>query len=659
MTGAWNVANSATAIFDAEDSAIQKVAARITSVLLFLENKFAGTKLEVQADATAAAGQIDQLNGRYQALAQNIQSTSNGGGFAGMLTNAAHSASFLTTTIGGISSALLRAAPLVKFLPDTFARWVPGVKAAVAEHEGLIAKTALAASAQQALAGRLTLVDAVLAGVNMETLGATRRMAILGAAGSYAGSQIVAAMRSAAGGVSRLIGRTATAMRQMLSLGASSLLGGGGMIGGVFGGMLGAGSLLGFGAGTMKAFDAGGKFNDLSNQTGLAVDELVIMGQEARNAGKEVGFVAGAVNKMQKALASGDASEVLTQLGLDLDALKTATPLSQFQQIGRAIAALPSPTDRSAAAMKLFGKSGAELLSMFASRGFGDAAVQVGGQAAILARNAVIFDDVSDKLALAGVKVQGFFVGVAEKVAPVIKPMLDQLAAMDGAGIGQRVGDDLAAGLQMFTDGSLADSIGLTISIAIGEAINFLTGGMLASVAAFNRAMFEGFKLQREAFRMVLDPRTLFRGKASFVDTLGAQLKQSLEGVKASFGEGFEKGKFIDTNAMNEMLATNMERAFSNASNAQARAIDQLPTVIPDRGASTLDLGAGSGANNRFNVSNLQRLGGAVGLGGGGDPLIEANRLARESLSVERQILAAILGRSDKITGGVAASLYQ
>lgn len=45
-------------------------------------------------------------------------------------------------------------------------------------------------------------------------------------------------------------------------------------------------------------------------------------------------------------------------------------------------------------------------------------------------------DDVYDKLVLTGMKVSGFWVGVAEKVAPVLKPLLDKFASLDLASWG-------------------------------------------------------------------------------------------------------------------------------------------------------------------------------------------------------------------------------
>lgn len=58
--------------------------------------------------------------------------------------------------------------------------------------------------------------------------------------------------------------------------------------------------------------------------------------------------------------------------------------------------------------MEILGRSGAELLSLFSLGGFGDAATQVGSQAQLLGKDAALFDDVGDKLALTGMKVRGF-----------------------------------------------------------------------------------------------------------------------------------------------------------------------------------------------------------------------------------------------------------
>lgn len=236
----------------------------------------------------------------------------------------------------------------------------------------------------------------------------------------------------------------------------------------------------GLAVGVAKALNVGGELSDLSARTGVAAGELLILQQEFKNSGKAAEDVGPAINKMQKALATGSGADTLKKIGLNLDDLKKATPVDQFHAIGAALNRVSDPAQKSAAAMDLFGKSGGELLAVFAAGGFGDAAAQVGGQAAILNKDAALFDDVSDKLALAGIKVQGFFMGVADKVAPVLKPILDGLAGMDFSELGQQVGTIIANLVGAFTDGKVGDIIFASLSIAFQNAGNALVGIFVA-----------------------------------------------------------------------------------------------------------------------------------------------------------------------------------
>ena len=102
------------------------------------------------------------------------------------------------------------------------------------------------------------------------------------------------------------------------------------------------------------------------------------------------------------------------------------------------------------------------------------ALAQVGSQAELLARDAALFDDVSDRLALTGTQVRGFLVGVADKVAPVLKPLLDRFASLDLASWGQNAGDAVAFIVQAFADGKVGDILFTSAKIAFANAVNFL-----------------------------------------------------------------------------------------------------------------------------------------------------------------------------------------
>jgi hypothetical protein len=210
-------------------------------------------------------------------------------------------------------------------------------------------------------------------------------------------------------------------------------------------------------AGTKAALDFGGQMSDLSARTGIAAGELMVLGQAFKNGGMSVEAVGPAVNRLQKALAGvnedgDDTAGIFGQLGLRMEELQRMAPDAQFRTVGAAIAKLSSPTERTAAAMKIFGRSGAELMAVFNSPdAFGTAAREVGAQAEILNRNAELFDQVSNKLENAGLKTQGFFLGVADRVAPILVPLLDRFEKMDLAAQGQAFGDSMSVVLDEWT----------------------------------------------------------------------------------------------------------------------------------------------------------------------------------------------------------------
>ena len=207
--------------------------------------------------------------------------------------------------------------------------------------------------------------------------------------------------------------------------------------------------------------------------------------------------------KMAKTLQQRFGGDTVAKLGIKLEELKKKTPAEQFRTLGTAINSVRDPSQRAAISMELFGRSGAELLSLFSSDGFGDAANQVGSQAQLLARDAALFDDVSDKLALTGMKVRGFWVGLADKVAPVLKPLLDRFANLDLASWGQQAGEAVAFIVQAFADGKVGDILFTSAKIAFANAVNFLAGTLMAVAQALWQALVEAVKNAITLFQIV------------------------------------------------------------------------------------------------------------------------------------------------------------
>jgi TP901 family phage tail tape measure protein len=122
--------------------------------------------------------------------------------------------------------------------------------------------------------------------------------------------------------------------------------------------------------GAAKLFaDAGSELADMSARTGLSVEALSELKYAAEQTGSDLNAVEAGVRKMQKTLGaaaqgSDDAAAAFEVLGLSVNELMRMTPDRQFQAIARALAKVPNPALKSAAAMALFGKSGTALLPM-------------------------------------------------------------------------------------------------------------------------------------------------------------------------------------------------------------------------------------------------------------------------------------------------------
>ncbi len=252
-----------------------------------------------------------------------------------------------------------------------------------------------------------------------------------------------------------------------------------------------------------QALDLGGQLNDLSANTGVAVGELVVLKQEFANAGKSAEDLGPVLGKMAKTLQGGSADDTIKKLGINLEELKRKTPAEQFRTLGAAINSVQNPSEKAAASMEVFGRSGAEMLALFSSDGFGEASQQLGSQAQLLARDAALFDDVSDKLALTGVKVRGFWIGVADKVAPVLKPLLDRFASLDLGKWGQQAGEAVAFIVQAFADGKVGDILFTSAKIAFANAVNFLAGTLMGVAQALWQALVEAVKNAITLFQIV------------------------------------------------------------------------------------------------------------------------------------------------------------
>lgn len=131
----------------------------------------------------------------------------------------------------------------------------------------------------------------------------------------------------------------------------------------------GAGAATGMLALSKSYADAGSAIDDMSQRTGVAVKFISELRYAAQMSGTSIETCEKAIVAMSRSLYSADeeskaAVESLRNLGLSVADLKGKTPDQAFLTIAEALSKVEDPTRRTALAMRVFGKSGTDLIPM-------------------------------------------------------------------------------------------------------------------------------------------------------------------------------------------------------------------------------------------------------------------------------------------------------
>ena len=270
--------------------------------------------------------------------------------------------------------------------------------------------------------------------------------------------------------------------------GLQSLKGG---VMGLKGVLMGAFAAITTGAVAMKLrdqFDLGRQLNELSSATGTSVKDLMVLQKAFGMSGVEAEKVAPMIGRMRKTIVSaaggGAGRDVFGKMHLSIKELGKMNATDQMQSIGDAIMRIQNPTERTAAAMALFGKQGQDMLKVFASCAIADAADDVGVKAKILDQNSALFADISKKLEKISSKTGAMWAAMAASIGPAIKPILDSLAKIDLSGLGKQIGDAIAFMISAFSSGEIGNIIGGTLVLAFEESCNFLLSNLLGVFSA-------------------------------------------------------------------------------------------------------------------------------------------------------------------------------
>jgi hypothetical protein len=218
-------------------------------------------------------------------------------------------------------------------------------------------------------------------------------------------------------------------------------------------------SLLQMGNSSAQAVDRTSK---LAQQLGFTYGEMAGLGMAAQLAGSDLETVGAAVNRTNVAFANAAAGSktaiaAFERIGLSIEDLNGLSAEERFEKIGQAIGDIPNEAERAAAAVALFGNSGAQLLPLFAQGAQGIAAARAEAERfglALTNAQAGNIEAMNDAFTRAKAAVEGVVQQVVAYLAPAIESVTtafsDLIGGIGGANIGQFIGEGILQGARFF-----------------------------------------------------------------------------------------------------------------------------------------------------------------------------------------------------------------
>jgi hypothetical protein len=198
--------------------------------------------------------------------------------------------------------------------------------------------------------------------------------------------------------------------------------------------------------------------NDLAGRLGVTYGELAGLSYAGSLVGVSMDTIGAAMTKAQVAFVnaangSKTANAAFARLGLSVQQLNGLSAEQQFEAIAEAISQLPTEAERAAAAVQIFGRSGAQLLPLF--QGGADGIREAREEAerfGLTLTNAQSgnIDAMGDSFDRAQAAITGVIQQIVAYLAPAVERVTTAfsnfIGAVGGANIGQAIGSGLLQG---------------------------------------------------------------------------------------------------------------------------------------------------------------------------------------------------------------------
>lgn len=329
--------------------------------------------------------------------------------------------------------------------------------------------------------------------------------------------------------------------------------------------------------GFKAALDLGGTLSDLSAQTGESAGNLLLMQRAFDNTGLGAEKVGPVLAKLAASINNTDeeskkATLGFGRMGISLDELQGKSASEQLAIVSNGLQSIEDPGERAAAAVAVFGKSGAELLPLLSNfQGeMNEASATVGSLAEVMDRRAAVFDAISDRFKIIQEKVRDFAAGILDKALPAIDAITSALSRIDAAAVGQKLADAFLGGQKAMSGFQSAVD-----AISIGKAD-----------LAF-KAFWESLKLQamQTSDQIYKTLTAAFQTAGNYIGTIfspsGALFQTLISGAefvgnKMSAAIQRNLAKALEGNWLTESIALQLNKGANEANTAANKIEDSL-----------------------------------------------------------------------------------
>ena len=371
-------------------------------------------------------------------------------------------------------------------------------------------------------------------------------------------------------------------------------------------------SLVGLGQSAAQTAD---DISKMSRRLGMSYGELAALSHAADLAGVSMETMSKGATKSDIAMVKAQngnkqAQASFAALGLSVNDLAGMNAADRFAAISDAIGALPTAAQRAAAAVSIFGRSGAELLPLFEMGAGGVRAATKDAERfglALTDAQGADIENMNDGFTRAGAAIQGVITQVVAYLAPALQAVTDTfsnlIGDMGGAKIGSMIGEKIIEGAIFFAgiaDSFIAQSGGLfeyfsqiggqwnavwdlasrigSVFLAVGNVLKAAFGSLILAISGPVQALASVAKQIGDSLGFDTSGLDAFiAGAGAFNAEIISGIQDGVNGAAANISDAFSDG----APRAGEAIATPLTDAIRNA-----QGIAQASAMTPNQPAA-------------------------------------------------------------------------